>query len=157
MNNDADIYEKLVADYKPEQSLQERSNISTQEKGKRYKAAVKPKRQTVVFQVDGCIVKDGCKCDKLILSKDVTDESKWYAHFIELKGHDVTHALKQLKTTLNYRIFKDPSITKRFARVVGSSYPSSAGNPEFEKLRISFKKNLKCELKTLKSDQPDTI
>ena len=157
MSKTNSIYDKLVADYEPEQPLMSRSKISTQEKGKRYIATVNPQRDTVVFQVDGCIITSGCKCDKLILSEDLKDTEKWNAHFIELKGHDVTHALKQLNETLDYKLFKDATISKRFARVIGSSYPSSAGNPAFEKLRNSFKKELNCELKTLKSNQPDKI
>lgn len=64
-----DICTELLAAHAPEQELKVRKNISTSEKGVRYTATVNPERETVVFQVDGCIICNGDKCDKLVLSK----------------------------------------------------------------------------------------
>ena len=65
-----DICTELLAVHAPEQELKVRKSISTSEKGVRYTATVNPERETVVFQVDGCIICDGDKCDKLVLSKN---------------------------------------------------------------------------------------
>lgn len=51
-----DICSELLAAHAPEQELKVRKNISTSEKGVRYTATVNPERETVVFQVDGCII-----------------------------------------------------------------------------------------------------
>lgn len=50
-----DICTELLAVHAPEQELKVRKSISTSEKGVRYTATVNPERETVVFQVDGCI------------------------------------------------------------------------------------------------------
>ena len=157
MNENLNIYQKLLASYQPEQPLTSRKNISTKENGTRYTAVVTPPRDTVIFQVDGYIIKNGNRCDKLILSIDASDSDKWHEYFIELKGHDVKHALKQLKSTLELKLFEDKSVSKKYARIVGSSFPSNAGDPEFEKAKRDFKTQFKCELKKLKSNQPDRI
>ena len=60
-----DICSALLAAHVPEQGLKVRKNISTSEQGVRYTASVNPERETVVFQVDGCIICQGNKCDKL--------------------------------------------------------------------------------------------
>lgn len=46
--------------------------------------------------VDGCIIKEGVRCDKLLLSADECEE-----RYVELKGTDVTHAIEQLEATIN--------------------------------------------------------
>lgn len=45
--------------------------------------------------VDGCTIKDGIKCDKLLLSSDEHEE-----RYVELKGTDVMHAIDQLEETI---------------------------------------------------------
>jgi hypothetical protein len=52
------------------------------------------------FQIDGDVVRDSqtLKCDYLLLNDDVKT-----AYFIELKGSDIQHAIKQLECT--YSIF----------------------------------------------------
>lgn len=46
-------------------------------------------------QVDGCTLKDGIKCDNLLLSADEYEE-----RYVELKGTDVMHAIDQLESTI---------------------------------------------------------
>lgn len=45
--------------------------------------------------VDGCTIKDGIRCDKLLLSEDEHEE-----RYVELKGVDVPHAIEQLEATI---------------------------------------------------------
>ena len=45
--------------------------------------------------VDGCIIKEGVRCDKLLLSADEREE-----RYVELKGTDVMHAIDQLEETI---------------------------------------------------------
>lgn len=49
------------------------------------------------IRIDDCLIKDGTKCDFLLISKDIKK-----AFFIELKGSDLLHALKQIESTINY-------------------------------------------------------
>lgn len=52
------------------------------------------------YKVDGNIIKEGNKCDYIILNDDLKT-----VYLIELKGHDIHHAIKQLEDTL--KIMKD--------------------------------------------------
>ena len=59
----------MVKGYAPEQALQVRAKISVSENGKRYLLATNGKEESVVYAVDGVIVKEGLRCDKLVLVK----------------------------------------------------------------------------------------
>lgn len=54
----------MAEGYAPEQGLQIRAKISVSENGKRYLLATNGKEESVVYAVDGNIVKEGLKCDK---------------------------------------------------------------------------------------------
>ena len=43
------------------------------------------------------------------------------------------------------------------ARIVAASFPSNRGDMTMEKVKIRFKKIYKCDLRGLKSGQPDKI
>lgn len=153
------ICTKLLASYQPEQALQSRELVSTSEKGIHYIAEIEHQRDTVVFQVDGSIITDGIRCDKLILAKDSADGSLWTGCFVELKGSDIGHAIEQLENTITRPIFKDDrTLQNKFARIVSSSkMPTNTGNSPMEKARNKFKEKYKCELKRLRSRQLDKI
>lgn len=101
-------YELLAAEgFSPEQRLMTRARISTSEKGKRYVLVTNGVEESVVYAVDGDIVKEGQRCDKLVLvkrsAKDAVPEH-WTEIFVELKGVDAGHAIGQLRETLKNRI-----------------------------------------------------
>lgn len=75
------------AGFIPEQPLLVRKTVVTQEKGIKYTLDVKANYPSVVFQVDGCIIRSGRKCDKLVLvnTKGESPE-EWTQFFVELKG-----------------------------------------------------------------------
>ena len=154
-------HERLLAEgYAPEQVLQIRSKVSVSEKGKRYLLATNGKEETVVHAVDGNIVKEGLKCDKLVLvkrsAKDVKPE-QWTEAFVELKGVDTNHAIDQLRQTLKKAIFKHPSNDDIRARIVAQSFPSNKSNPMMEKAKQEFRKNYNCDLRGMKSGQEDKL
>lgn len=71
------------------------SNIKFEE-NKRKSIFQNPQRKTYLrVDVDGCTIKDGIKCDKLLLSDDEHEE-----RYVELKGVDVMHAIDQLESTI---------------------------------------------------------
>ena len=45
--------------------------------------------------VDGCVIKEGNKCDFLLVSNEYGDQ-----YFVELKGENVNHAVEQLETSM---------------------------------------------------------
>lgn len=50
------------------------------------------------IQVDGCAIKNGDKCDNLLKVGKANQQG--YEYYVELKGEDVGHALKQIEQTI---------------------------------------------------------
>lgn len=86
-----------------QQTLQERKVIVVKENGKEYRLTLEPQRLCAAYQVDGYIIKEGNRCDKLVLA--VVDKDRWVETFVELKGRDTEHAIKQLETTIQNMVF----------------------------------------------------
>lgn len=154
-------HKRLVAEgYAPEQVLQIRAKVSVSENGKRYHMTTNGKEESVVYAVDGNIVKEGQRCDKLLLvkrsAKDANPE-QWTEAFVELKGVDTTHAIDQLRQTLKKAIFKHPSNDDIRARIVAQSFPSNKSNPTMEKAKQEFRKDYNCDLRGMKSGQEDKL
>ncbi len=154
------IYYELLNDNAPEKPLSVRNIISTSENRACYTADVTPARKTVIFCVDGSIITAGRRCDKFILSTkphDPTNEEYWHGHFVELKGSCIHDAIEQLEETIKHPKFNYDSLVKKFARVVGTRFPSNAADPTVEKARKRFLTKYGCELKTMKTGQRDRI
>lgn len=154
-------HERLMAEgYEPEQAVQVRAKICVSENGKRYQLTTNNTEESVVYAVDGIIVRDVQRCDKLVLVKRsamaVTPE-RWTESFVELKGKDVNHAVEQLRQTLKKDIFKHPSNDDIRARIVAQSFPSSKSNPLMEKAKIEFLKDYNCDLRGMKTGQEDKL
>ena len=131
--------ERLSAEgYVPEQQLAVRSRLSTGEKGKRYLLVMTGEEESVVYAIDGNIVKEGQRCDKLVLVKrsiSGVEPEQWMEAFIELKGVDTSHAIDQLRETLKNPIFKHPTNNELRARIIAQSFPSNKSNPTMEKAK----------------------
>lgn len=146
-----------TAGFKPEQTLLVRKTVVTQEKGIKYALDVKANYPSTVFQVDGCIIKSGRKCDKLVLVNTKSEApEEWIQIFVELKGHDAIHGIEQLLDTVKNDKFIDKSNKVRKARLVATSIPSNRANPMVEKLKREFKK-IKVDYKSLKPGQRDSL
>ncbi len=154
-------YELLMSEgYVPEQEVCVRAMITVSENGKKYQLTTNGNEQSVVYAVDGVIVKEGSRCDKLVLvkrsAKEVTPE-RWTESFVELKGTDVNHAIEQLRQTLKKSIFKHPSNDDIRARIVAQSFPSNKSNPSMEKAKQEFRQFYNCDLRGLKTGQKDKL
>ena len=158
---DDSLHSILSKTYAAKMSLTERDNLSLKETKTTYKLNFTKRRLSVVYQVDGNIIKVGNKCDYLILAQqDECDKNneKWKSIFVELKGTDVLHALAQLDATLDNKLFKHSSINEVHARIVAKSFPANNANTVFEKAKRKFKeKHRNCTFKQVSSNQPDTI
>lgn len=145
--------------YKPEKSLLSRKSVSTEENKKKYCLKLTPQKECAVYQVDNYIIKEGNKCDKLVVVKlsESEESSCWAEIFVELKGRDIEHAIAQLRTTVQKPIFKHPTITIKRARIIGQSFPRNTGHSVMEKARNEFKKDYAVDLKGWSSGNTDTI
>lgn len=154
-------HERLTAEgFSPEQPLMSRTKISTMEKGKRYALVTKEGEESVVYAIDGNIIKQGQRCDKLVLVKRSTnavEPEQWMEAFIELKGVDTSHAIDQLRETLKNPIFKHPTNNELRARIIAQSFPSNKSNPTMEKAKQEFRKVYNCDLRGMKSGQEDKL
>lgn len=55
------------------------------------------------IQVDGCFISSGNKCDYLFeILEGICDNDVSKVLYVELKGTDIEHAIKQLKATINH-------------------------------------------------------
>ena len=86
------------------------------------------------IKVDGCLIKEGERCDYLILSCE--DKS---AFFVELKGHDLQKALSQIDSSIN-QLMTEIKEFKIYARIVLNRNPTPDINSSIE---IKLKKRLK--------------
>lgn len=151
---DTNLHEKLEEEgYIVEQPLTVRKKVSTSENGKRYTLEISDSKESVVYQVDGHIITQGNKCDKMVLVERANDD--WMQILVELKGVDVNHAIVQLESTLQNGKLKHPTNKEKRARIVAASFPANRGNTVLEKAKIRFRQVYQCDLRGLKSNQPD--
>ncbi len=87
------------------------------------------------IKVDDCQIKEGIRCDCLVIYKDVEN-------FIELKGSDIRHAVKQIEQSIKILGSKNCNTRKSF--IVSSRNPLSS--TEIQGYQIRFKRKYKSDL-----------
>ena len=145
------IISTKLKSYQPETALGKHKIVSTSEKGKKYRIKFKNIKPSAVYPIDGVIITEGEKCDKLVLFESDTTKNVWTEVFVELKGKDVNHAIDQIKATIDKPVFQHKSIGQKWARIVAQSVPSNNSNSSVERARnyfsekhISFKCKSSC-------------
>lgn len=153
------LHSELVMTHTPKLPLAQRENLSLKEEQTVYRLFFDRRRACSSFRVDGDIITAGNKCDYIVLAKKSEDvnDSTWDAIFVELKGTDVEHALKQLDGAMSNSKLQHPTVTERHARIVAKSFPSNKANPKYEQAKRAFKKKYACSLKQVSSGSPDKI
>lgn len=135
------------------QSSDTRAKVACREKGKKYTLDNTLKKFVVSYKMDGGVItvdrtvpdKTG-KCDYLYILYD--EKQRRDAILTELKGTDVSKALKQIKGTLE--LF--PDVFKACAHVYGravvtSSRPNLMARPKYVNLAKRLEKNYHGNLK----------
>ena len=126
--------------FKADTPLGERKIVSTSEKGKTYKITFTVIKPSAVYSIDGNIITDGDRCDRLVLVQTDIVQNRWIEIFVELKGTDVDYAVKQLKATIDKPVFKHNTIERQWVRIVAQSFPRNTGNSTIERARDYFRK-----------------
>jgi hypothetical protein len=139
----------------PEQELTVRKILATSELGKRYHLNISGDKRSSLFQIDGYIISDSKRCDKLVLVEKA--EEDWAEIFVELKGIDVASGIEQLKACLDNQIFRHITNKELRARIIAQSFPSNKSNPLMEKAKIEFRQKYHCDLRGMKNGQQDSI
>jgi hypothetical protein len=91
-----------------------------------------------IYTVDGCLVKEGIRCDYLIFPNDTS------AVFSELKGADVEHGIAQLEQSLS-DLKNDVEGRQKYALLVATRCPLAQSDVLKEQTR--FRRKLGCELR----------
>lgn len=141
--------------FTPEQELSVHKILSTGEHGKRYRLIINGNKLSSVFQIDGNIITEGKRCDKLVLVEN--EKNDWAEIFVELKGVDVSSAIGQLKACLENKIFKHSTNKEIRARIVALSFPSNKADLKMENAKIEFRQKYHCDLRGMKNGQEDSI
>ena len=145
----------FLAGYLAEKEVRKCSKISLKERSTVYLLNFVPPMDCVAYQVDGIKGADKDKCDKLVVATTCTDEK--VCVFVELKGSDVAHAVKQLDATLSYPLFVQNRAKWTKARIVANKIPANTGRSVVERAKVDFRRKYNCELICLKSGQPDFL
>lgn len=107
------------------------------ENHKKREFAIKEKKRTARFnnpqvvrveqaKVDGCLVKDGKKCDHYVSA----DGRVWY---VELKGSDNAHGVEQIFSTMKF--FRQKHAGLKLIGVIVSAKIPAIGSREQKKLK----------------------
>lgn len=113
-----------------------RNQIATaREKGRTYRLNNKSRKRLCKVKIDGCYVKEGRKCDYLIIDCEQND-----FYFIELKGSHLLTAIEQIGQTISY--FENNLDGTVYARIVSSRFsaPKSYANLKILHLKKRLKK-----------------
>lgn len=144
----------FLSDFTPEKYKDTCVKMCLEERGVKYVMEFDPPVDCVSYAVDGNIIKGTAtdKCDKFVLAQRA---NRILSIFVELKGSDVAHAVKQLEATINHPLFSRNRTDKIVARIVSRKIPSNAGNSVVVKAKNRFCSKYNCELKCVKSGNPD--
>lgn len=74
-----------------------RKIINVEENARKFVGTNNAQKSFALYQVDGCIMVDGQRCDFLLLNC-----SELIAYLIELKGSDLIHAIRQIIATAKW-------------------------------------------------------
>lgn len=98
-----------------------------------------------VVQVDGCAIKEGKRCDYLVIP-DQQDIKKVIEIYIELKGSKILHAIEQLEATIK-KLSDDPAKQEKVCIIVSSQSPLITTKIQNFKKDFKKKYNAKLEFK----------
>lgn len=90
-----------------------RKIINVEENARKFVGINDAQKSFALYQVDGCIMVDGQRCDFLLLNY-----SELIAYLIELKGSDLIHAVRQITNTLAHLSDNLGDFQKINARIV---------------------------------------
>lgn len=140
--------------FTPEKYKDACEKMCLEERGVKYVMEFNPPEDCVAYAIDGNIIKGTGtdKCDKLVFAQST---KRLLSIFVELKGSDVAHAVKQLEATITHPLFSVNRTDKIVARIVSRKVPSNASNSVVVKAKNRFRAKYNCELLCVKSGNPD--
>ena len=101
-----------------------------------------------VIQVDDCVIKQGIRCDYLVIIPDNKKSSDGSEIYIELKGSDVKHAVEQLATTI--KKLTDNMSASKLCFIASTRCPINS--TQIQNIKNKFKQRYKAKL-TIKNGE----
>jgi len=89
--------------------------------------------EILIIKVDGCVISDNetLRCDYALIPSDAVEI------YVELKGSDIAHAVKQIESTIKL-VSENPQKIKKLCFVVSTRVPKQT--PSIQLLQSQFKK-----------------
>ena len=117
--------------------------ISTQASGREFIIKNNQSLNINKVEVDNCYITDGLRCDYLF--EIIKNKTVVKVFYLELKGSDINHAIKQLETTIKHcqNIHFDAI---KECHIVASKYKAPSSGQKSQKTRSEFKRKNKIQL-----------
>src|SRR6266702_1014909 len=90
------------------------------------------KRKVEQIEVDGCAITQGLRCDWLVRTTDVGSQEEI---FVELKGSDIEHAIKQIEATIP-QLSSDQKLGQKRCVVASTRNPLAGTDISRHKIRL---------------------
>ena len=105
------------------------------------------KKSILIIKVDGCIISDNetLRCDYALVSYDEVEI------YVELKGSDISHAVKQIESTIGL-ISENPQKIKKLCFVVSTRVPKQTTNVQQLQIRFKRKFNASFRIKNIQDE-----
>lgn len=124
-----------------EQSKKDSKIVLKEKKNKSQFVIDNPQRLNVlIIEVDGCVIREGLKCDYLILPKAEEYQIEIY---LELKGKDIPHGVQQIETTIK-KLSDNIQKQDKICLIVSTRTPKIS--TEIQGYKKKFKKNFNADL-----------
>lgn len=92
------------------------------------------KREITKNRVDDCLIKEGKRCDFLIIDHNKNE------HYIEMKGKEVKYACEQIEETIK-KLSKNIKTGVKFSYVVSTACPLTTSQIQIMKVKFKNKYN----------------
>jgi hypothetical protein len=96
--------------------------------------------KVLTVKVDGCVISDNetLRCDYALIPSNTIEI------YVELKGSDIPHAVKQIESTIRL-LSQDPQKMKKLCFVVSTRVPKQSTN--VQQLQIQFKRKFNASFR----------
>jgi uncharacterized protein YyaL (SSP411 family) len=129
-------------DYKNCRQLKTDKLIVVEENKKKFTLDNQNRKNVYQVKVDGCLITEGRKCDYLFEIDGITK-----VYYVELKGKDISHAFKQLESTVEFCNSTHQKILRE-CHIVGSSSPKSSTTIQILQKKLKDKYGIKSFIHT---------
>ncbi len=90
-----------------------------------------------IIKIDGCVITEGLRCDYLVITENKIE------NYVELKGSNILHAVKQLEQTIS-KVSEDPTRWVKYCFVISTRCPLLT--TKIQNIKYIFKKQYNAKL-----------